>query len=166
MWVAAMTAAAFVTDDIPTIIQTGLAQIPENSRLTSAIEDILEWVEVDVDYDTAVYRLHELWNEETPYGWTHTIPNAMIVAMALVYGEKDYGKSICRAVQPCFDTDCNGATTGSILGILHGRKALPSRWADQIHDTLHTGVAGYATVKLSEMARASREVIARVKGRV
>jgi ADP-ribosylglycohydrolase len=162
MWVAAMTAAAFVTDDVPTIIQAGLAQIPAHSRLHDAIESILEWHEVDVDYDTAVYRLHELWNEERWHDWTHTVSNAMVVAIALLWGEHDYAKTICRAVQPGFDTDCNGATTGSILGILHGRKALPAAWVDIIHDTLHTGVAGYNVVKLADITRDTLAIIEKV----
>lgn len=162
MWAAAMIAAAFVTDDIPTIIRAGLGQIPEKSRLTDAIESILEWHELEIDYDTTVYRIHELWNEERAHDWCHTISNAMIVATGLLWGEGDYAKTICRAVQPCFDTDCNGATTGSILGILHGRKALPENWVGVINDTLHTGVTGYHTVKLADITRDSLEVIERV----
>ena len=42
----------------------------------------------------------------------------MIVAIGLLWGEQRLCQTICRAVQPCFDTDCNGATAGSILGIL------------------------------------------------
>ncbi|HLK58172.1 MAG TPA: ADP-ribosylglycohydrolase family protein [Chthonomonadaceae bacterium] len=164
MWVAAMIAAAFVTDDIPTIIRAGLGQIPANCRLSDAIESVLEWHEVEVDYDTAVYRLHEIWNEERAHDWCHTISNAMIVAIGLLWGEGDYARTICRAVQPCFDTDCNGATTGSILGILHGRKALPAPWVDKINDTLHTGVAGYNTVQLADITRDSLEIIGKVNG--
>ncbi len=163
MWAAAMIAAAFVTDDMPTIIRAGLGQIPARCRLASAIEDILEWYEVEVDYDTAVYRVHEIWNEDRAHDWCHTISNAMIVAIGLLWGEHDYAKTICRAVQACFDTDCNGATTGSILGILHGRKALPAAWTDVIHDTLHTGVAGYHTVSLADITRDSLAVIERVQ---
>ncbi len=162
MWVAAMTAAAFVTDDIPTIVRAGLAEIPAKSRLADAIESVLEWFEIEIDYDTASYRVHEIWKEERAHDWCHTISNAMIVAIGLLWGEHDYGKSICRAVQACFDTDCNGATVGSILGILHGRRALPAGWVDLIHDTLHTGVAGYNTVKLADITRDSLDVIARV----
>ena len=86
----------------------------------------------------------------------------LIVAFGLLWGEGDYGRSICRAVQPCFDTDCNGATVGSILGILHGRKALPGRWVDPIRDTLNTGVAGYHRASLTDITRDSLEVIAKV----
>ena len=165
MWVAAMTAAAFVTEDIPTIIQAGLAQIPAQSRLADAVESVLEWYEVEVDYETTIYRIHEIWDERRAHDWCHTISNAMIVTAGLLWGEGDYAPSICRAVQACFDTDCNGATVGSILGILRGRKALPAHWVDVIHDTLHTGVAGYSTVRLSEMARESLTVIETVAAR-
>jgi hypothetical protein len=162
MWAAAMVAAAFVTSDIRQIIHAGLAEIPAKCRLSDAIESVLEWFELEIDYDTASYRVHEIWKEERAHDWCHTISNAMIVAIGLLWGEGDYGKSICRAVQCCFDTDCNGATVGSILGILHGRKALPPRWTDVIHDTLHTGVAGYHTVSLTDITRDSLAVIERV----
>lgn len=159
MWVAAMTAAAFVTDDLPTILRAGLAEIPAHCRLTDYIEQVLEWQEVEVEYDTAVYRIHEIWDEERAHDWCHTISNAMIVAIGLLWGEKDYATSICRAVHPCFDTDCNGATVGSILGILHGRKALPAAWMDPIEDTLHTGVTGYHTVRLSDLAQETLRLV-------
>jgi ADP-ribosylglycohydrolase len=88
----------------------------------------------------------------------------MIVAIGLLWGEGDFGRSICRAVQPCFDTDCNGATVGSICGAIAGRKDLPGRWVDVIHDTLHTGVAGYHVVKIADMARKTMELIEKVNG--
>jgi ADP-ribosylglycohydrolase len=162
MWCAAMIAAAFVTSDISTIIQAGLDQIPQRCRLAEDIRLVIEWKEEGIDYDAAVERLHARWDETKAHHWCHTISNAMVVAIGLLWGESDFGKTICRAVQPCFDTDCNGATTGSILGIMHGRKALPEVWAGHIHDTLHTGVAGYHVVKLEEMARQSVEIVRQV----
>lgn len=155
MWCAAMIAAAFVTEDVKTIIAAGLEQIPQTCRLRAAIDRVLQWHEQGVDYDVAVERLHDEWDETREHDWCHTISNAMIVAIALLWGEGDFGTTLCRAVQPCFDTDCNGATVGSILGIIHGRRALPARWADPINDTLHTGVNGYHIVKLEQMARES-----------
>lgn len=162
MWSAAMIASAFVLSDPAEIIHAGLAQIPQRCRLADYIEHILEWHDLEIDYDTAVYRIHEMWDEKTGHAWCHTISNAMIVAAGLLWGEGDYAQSICRAVQPCFDTDCNGATVGSILGIIHGREALPAAWVDVIHDTLQTGVAGYHTVRLADITRDSLVQIERV----
>ena len=153
MWVATMISAAFVSDDIPTIVRTGLAEIPEKSRLADSIDSILEWFDIEIDYDNAVYRVHELWNENREHDRNHAIPNAMIVAIALLWGEGDYAKTICLAVQACFDSASNGATAGSILGVIQGRKSLPGRWTDGLRDTIHTGVKGCETTTLEEMAQ-------------
>ena len=72
--------------------------------------------------------IHARWDEKKRHHAIHTISNAEIVAMGLLWGELDFGRSICLAVQACFDTDCNGATAGSILGMMLGAKKLPARW--------------------------------------
>lgn len=165
MWVAAMLAAAFVLDDTPAIIRAGLAQVPRQSRLVESVDRVLTWHETGVSYDAACDRVHEGWDEGTAHGWCHTISNAMIVAIGLLWGEGDYALSICRAVQPCFDTDCNGATVGSILGVLRGRKALPEEWTAPIQETLETGIAGYHRVSLGEMARHTLAIARAAVGR-
>ncbi len=66
-------------------------------------------------------------------------------------------------MQACFDTDCNGATSGSIFGMMHGAKALPEKWTAPLKDGLETGVAGYPLVKISEMASRSLEFIFEIK---
>ncbi|MCC6443310.1 MAG: ADP-ribosylglycohydrolase family protein [Armatimonadetes bacterium] len=164
MWAAAMIAAAFVTDDPGIIIRAGLAEIPRNCRLAKAIHEVLGWHREGIEYDAAVRKLHETWNQHRAHDWCHTISNAIIVAIGLLWGEGDFGQSVCRAVQPCFDTDCNGATVGSIAGVLSGRKAIPARWIDLINDTLHTGVTGYHAVRLSEITKDSLALIEKVRG--
>lgn len=163
MWVAAMLAAALVSDDVSQIIAAGLAQIPERSRLAEAIQEVLAWRVEGIDYDAAAERLHARWDENHAHDWCHTISNAMVVAIGLLWGERDYGLSICRAVQACFDTDCNGATVGSIVGAMLGAKRLPERWTAPVHDTLETGVAGYHRVRVADLARETMGVIERVR---
>jgi ADP-ribosylglycohydrolase len=162
MWVAAMLAAAYVTDDIPTIIQAGLGEIPERCRLAEDVRAVLAWHAEGIAYDEALERLHGKWNEHRAHDWCHTISNAMLVAIGLLWGELDYGRSICRAVQGCFDTDCNGATVGSVVGVVLGKSALPDFWTQQIHDTLKTGVVGYHEVKLADLTRDSLAVIEKI----
>ena len=77
----------------------------------------------------------------------------MIVTAALLYGNGDYGKSICMAVETGFDTDCNGATVGSILGMANGIESIPEYWTKPVNDTLHTTIFGIGTVKISDMAK-------------
>ena len=159
MWAAAMISAAFVTGDIEAVIEAGLSQIPEKSRLTAEVRAVMDWKAEGIDYDDAVERVHARWDERHGYDWTHTISNAAVVTIALLWGEDDYATTICRAVQPGFDTDCNGATCGSTLGAIHGRSALPEKWAGHINDTLHTNVSGYNVVKLADMARQTLDLV-------
>ena len=72
--------------------------------------------------------------------------------IAAHHGNKDYGKSICMAVGACFDTDCNGATVGSVLGTAIGYNAIPSYWKDRVNDTLESTLAGYGSVSIGDMA--------------
>ena len=54
------------------------------------------------------------------------------------------------AVETGFDTDCNGATVGSVLGMILGIDGIPAYWKEPIRDTLHTTIFGVGTVKISE----------------
>jgi hypothetical protein len=152
MWVAAMNAAAAVGDDIRLIIETGISAIPAESRLAAAIEEVLAWHDGGVEYLDCVAKIHKRWDEHSGHDWCHTISNAMIVALALLYGEMDFERTVTRAVFPCFDTDCNGATAGSIVGMILGASRLPRKWIGIMNDTLHTGVAGYHVVMISDLA--------------
>ena len=63
------------------------------------------------------------------------------------------------AVGACFDTDCNGATVGSVLGTAIGYNAIPSYWKDRVHDTLESTLMGYNSVSISDMAEKTLDFI-------
>jgi ADP-ribosylglycohydrolase len=159
MWVAAMIAAAFSTNDVLEIIESGLNQIPEDSRLAGEIREMMKWRNEGVEYDDAVRRIHTIWDENRAHDWCHTISNARIVALSLLWGCGDFSDSITKAVQPGFDTDCNGATVGSIMGIIHGASKIPTKWTAPLNDTLETGVSGYHRVKIRDMAEETLQLI-------
>ena len=161
MFAAAMIAAAAVESDIKTIIRAGLAQIPEKSRLYESVEAIISLHESGADFDSASAFIHERWDEKSGHCWCHTISNAMIVAAALLWGSGDYGRSICMAVQTGFDTDCNGATVGSVLGVRGGFRSIPPVWYERLNDSLDTSIFGVGRVKLSEMAEKTLKVAER-----
>ena len=163
MWVAAMLAAAFVLDDVEAVIRAGMAQIPAGSRLVRDLEDVFAWRREGRSYADAVNAIHARWNETSSHHWCHTNSNAQIVAVALLWGGKDYGRTICGAVMPALDTDCNGATAGSVLGVMLGRRALPSRWTEPMHDRLLTGVHGFYDVSLPQMAEETLAIIEKMR---
>ncbi|MBO4367651.1 MAG: ADP-ribosylglycohydrolase family protein, partial [Clostridia bacterium] len=114
MFVAAMLAKAAVSEDTVSVIRAGLNEIPRRSRLHTAVEDVLTWHGQGASYDEAIQRISARWDEYNPHHWCHTISNAQIVAAALLYGGGELGTTLCKAVMPGFDTDCNGATAGSV----------------------------------------------------
>lgn len=153
MWASAMIACAFGSDDIKSVIRGGLAYVPKTSRLYEAVNRIIDYYDSGMSYDDCMNDIRTRWNEADGHDWCHTISNAEIVAMSLLFGKKDYGKTICMAVTPGFDTDCNAATAGSVLGVMLGAAALPAEWTAQVGDTLHTSIFGVGTVSISEMAK-------------
>ncbi len=93
----------------------------------------------------------------------HTISNAQIVVLGLLWGEDEFEKSICRAVQACFDTDCNGATVGSIIGMMLGAKRLPEKWIKPLNNKLETGLAGYNLVEIDRLAEEGFDLYKRLR---
>ena len=153
MFATAMIACAAQTTDMKDIILGGLAEIPYTSRLYRDVMSVI------ADYDNGVSQadcfahIHEAYDEYTEHGWCHTNSNAMIVAASLLYGEGDYGKSICMSVETGFDTDCNGATVGSVIGMAYGLGHIDEYWTAPIQDTLYTSIFGVGTVKISDRVK-------------
>ena len=150
MFVAAMLAIAATTNNIEEIIIGGLAEIPQTSRLYESVMSILYSYKKGVSEHDCFKMIHEKYDEHSDHGWCHTISNAMIVVAALLYGKGDYGKSICMAVETGFDTDCNGATVGSILGMANGKETISKDWSAPINNKLHTSIFGVGTVNISD----------------
>ncbi len=161
MFVSAMLAKAAVCDDVPEIIKTGLSQVPGRSRLAHEVGRVLDWFASGVPEDEVFSHIHESYDEFDQHNWCHTNSNAMIVAASLLYGEKDFSKTVGLAVQTGFDTDCNGATAGSVLGMILGERRIPERWPAAFNKILRTSIAGYHEVTVDELTEKTMLLIAR-----
>ena len=153
MFASAMIAAASATDNIEEIILAGIGEIPYTSRLYEGVTDVVSAFKNGTAQKDCFDMIHQRYDEYTSHGWCHTIPNAMIVVSSLLYGNKDFAKSICMAVETGFDTDCNGATVGSVLGMVLGIDKIPEYWKNPFNDKLYTSLFGIEAVKISERAK-------------
>ncbi len=149
MFVAAMIAASFLLTDIQEIIEVGLNYIPQNSRLSQAISYTLELYAGEHTFESALDEIVEKFGH---YHWVHTINNAALVVAALLFGEGDFERSICYSVMGGWDTDCNGATVGSILGVMLGAKALPEKWIAPLNNRIRTSLQGFDNSSFDELA--------------
>jgi ADP-ribosylglycohydrolase len=150
MFISAMISAAFTTNDIAEIINIGLSEIPEKSRLKKAIDDVVDWSKKYRDWRDTWEKINETYGH---YHRVHTINNAALVLLGLLYGDGDYEKSITISVMGGWDTDCNGATTGSILGVILGSEKLPEKWIKPLNDRTESFVVGYNDSKISDLAK-------------
>ena len=153
MFCAAMIAAAFTEKSLRGVIECGLRTVPKRSRLYEAISDTLKSVH-EGDDPEAVARM--LWDHYDHYDSVHTINNAAVVVAALLLSEGDFEKGISFAVLCGWDTDCNGATVGSILGAFLGE--IPEKWCRPLHDTMYAEVTGFDPITFTEAARRCIEV--------
>ncbi len=150
MWVAAMLAAALAGADLNAVLQAGLAEIPARSRLAEAVQATIALRSAHPTWQGAWEALMAAYGH---YDRRHTINNAAIVLLGLLYGEMDLGRTICITVMSGLDTDCNGATAGSIVGAMLGAKGIPQRWIEPFHDRLLSFVVGYQENRLSDLAQ-------------
>ncbi|NUV63993.1 ADP-ribosylglycohydrolase family protein [Streptomyces sp. CAI-85] len=142
MFTAAVIAAAATGDhDVHACLRAGLSVVPPRSRLAHAVTHAVRLAESHTDFDTVVDELH---TTHKAAHWVHAVPNTALIAAALTHADGDFTGSVCRAVSGGWDTDSNGATAGSVAGLLAGRPdALPDRWTAPLKNRLATSVAGF-----------------------
>jgi ADP-ribosylglycohydrolase len=149
MWAAATIAAAFVVRSPLEAVEAGLCQIPAGSRLAQALRDVISWAQADASWEETLARVQAAYGGYHP---VHTINNACAVALALLHGGGDFARTVTTAVMCGWDTDCNGATAGSILGAMVGARALPREWVEPLGDRLESAVHGFANLRISQLA--------------
>ncbi len=160
MFVAAMIAAAAVIDDNVEIIKAGLGQIPKNCRLAEAVNIIVDMYKSGKTQRECFKYIAKRYDE---YGadFLMTVSNAVICVASVLYGEGDYGKSICLAVETAFDTDCNGATVGSVLGMRNGFSNIPEYWYKPFNDTVGTSYLGCERENITALAKDTLKIATR-----
>lgn len=149
MFVSAMISAAFTTNDIEEIINIGLSEIPAGSRLSEAVRDVIECRKKYSDWRESWERINEKYRR---YHKVHTINNAALVLLGMLYGEGDFERSITISVMGGWDTDCNGATVGSILGVILGADKIPKKWIAPLNDRIESFVIGYNNSRIYDLA--------------
>ena len=157
MFFAALIAACLAMDDLQAAIEVALSEIPRNCRLAEAVRDMLVWCGDSWEETWALVMA-----KYGHYHPVHTINNACLVLMGLLHADGDFTKAISIAVMGGLDTDCNGATAGSVMGALLGAQGLPEKWTEPLNDTLYSAIDGFNVNRISDLAQRSLEVAEKV----
>jgi len=154
MFCSAMIAAAFATKDVRDIIHIGLSEIPKQSRLHAEMTQVIAVCDKHSckfeKFEAVFAELYALLGHYHP---VHTNNNAGLCVIALLLSGGDFHKGITLAVMGGLDTDCNGATVGSIVGAIAGAVKAPTHWTGRLNDKLLSLVPDYHPIAISECAR-------------
>ncbi len=164
MFFAALIAAAFVESDPRVLIEIGLSEIPRSCRLAIAIRNAVQAFEEISDPEVAMdwveLRCAEIspwhyWEGEHVHGMNpiHTFNNALICVLALLYENVESVCGFALAVTCGMDTDCNGATVGSISGAVLGKKSFPGFWGDRLNEEIRTNLAPFTQTSMIDLAQ-------------
>ncbi|MFJ8232019.1 ADP-ribosylglycohydrolase family protein [Streptomyces sp. NPDC094448] len=136
-------------------LAAGLTVVPPGSRLARAVRLGIAAARAEPSFDTVVDRLHR---ELGHYHWVHAVPNAALLAAALTHADGDFSGSICRAVSGGWDTDSNGATAGSVAGLLAGHPdRIPGHWTAPLRNRLATSVPGFDGIGFDVLAHLTHQ---------
>ncbi|PCG82033.1 hypothetical protein CIB93_32250 [Streptomyces sp. WZ.A104] len=148
---AALAVAAGGESDVHGCLAAGLRVVPPHSRYARAIRLGIETARTEREFDVVVDRLHDTYADT--HHWVHVLPNAALLAAALTHADGDFTRSIGSAVSGGWDTDSNGATAGSLAGLLAGAPdALPEHWTAPLKNRLATSVPGFDQVGFDTLA--------------
>ena len=141
VFVAAMYSNAFIYDDIELLITESLKAIPAESSFHKCISDVVEWwKKYPDDWKQTWFEVQKKWSEDVgcPDGVFSSFNidakiNAAYAAIGLLYGEKDYSKTLEISTRCGNDSDCNPATAGGILGTIIGYDSIPELWKKPLY---------------------------------
>lgn len=135
-FVAGLYSAAFIESNPATIVDMALEGIPQESTFYQCIDDVRKWhKQYPDDWKQCWFELQKKWDcdKGCPKGVFLSFNidakiNSAYVAMGMLYGGGDFGKSIEIATRCGQDSDCNPATVGGVLGVVMGKSGIPAEW--------------------------------------
>jgi ADP-ribosylglycohydrolase len=139
---------AFETSDIRDIIETGLAQIPEQSLYAQVARAVLDFhARHPDDFRACRDMLEREWGYDKYPGVCHIIPNAGVCMLAMIYGQGDFNRTVEIATMCGWDTDCNAGNVGTVLGVACGLDGIAERYRKPIGDFIVlSGISGYLNI--------------------
>ncbi|NHI18750.1 ADP-ribosylglycohydrolase family protein [Phycicoccus endophyticus] len=150
MWVAALVATSFLTRDASEALTTALGVVPPGSRFAEAQRLVLDLRRAGATWEEALERVRTEY-AFTP--WVHAVNNAAVVSLALLWADGDWATATGSAVMSGWDTDSNGATVGSVAGVLWGSASIPERFSDPLEDRTRSALFGYDHSRISDLAQ-------------
>ncbi len=139
-FVSGMYAAAYFETGVQKVVEAGAACLPEGSGYRAIIEDVMAAHKKHPEDWRECWRIiSEKWDTHDPCPEGAMEPfnidarlNGAFIAIGLLYGQGDMGKTLEIATRCGQDADCNPASAAGVLGLMYGFKALDEKWVGEI----------------------------------
>ena len=158
VFVGALYSMAFVYDDVEAVVKEALKTIPAQSEFYQCVDDVIKWhAQFPDDWKRTWFECQKKWTSEVgcpdgvfaPFDIDAKI-NSAYVAMGLLYGQKDFFRTIDIAARCGQDSDCNAATAAGILGVVLGYENIPEMWRESLYEVSDLSFA-YTDVSLNKL---------------
>lgn len=142
VYVAAMYALAFISDDIPYIVGEALKTIPQESKYYRCMSDVIRWWKQypeDWHITWSLANEHYGYDIGCPSGFNSpfnidAVINSAYIVIGLLYGGGDFFRTIDIATRCGQDSDCNPASAAGILGTILGFDGIPEYWKTPVYE--------------------------------
>lgn len=148
-FVAALGALIPVSASIRDALDEALHFLPPDSAAAAAVR----FATALGNGEPAVDRLYERFGDLSP---VHTLNNLALVAWALHSFDGDFSAAIGNVVTAGWDTDCNGATVGGLLGLAGA--AIPEHWISPWNGRVGTALAGIGELAIDDLVTRTQAV--------
>lgn len=147
-WAAALVASALVASSPLEAVQRANAAVPSGSRLREALDALLALRATGASANDALDWVDQHLGH---YNWVHTINNAALITIGLLWGES-FLSAVTLTISGGRDTDSSAATVGSVWGALHGSGAIPAELVGTTHVRVRSAVSNMDRVSIAELA--------------
>ncbi|MDR2498909.1 MAG: ADP-ribosylglycohydrolase family protein [Tannerellaceae bacterium] len=157
VYVGAMYALAFVSDDVEFVVTEALKTIPTESRFYQCMADVIQWhKQYPSDWKQTWAECEKKWSSDIgcPHGVyvpfnIDALINSAYIIIGLLYGEGDFARTIDISTRCGQDSDCNPASSGGILGAILGYDRIPEYWMKNLREVEDINFA-YTTISLNK----------------
>lgn len=158
VFVGAMYSLAFISSDINYIITEALKTIPKQSEFYQSISDVISWhKKFPNDWKQTWMEVQRKWANDVGCPEGVFVPfnidakvNAAYVVIGLLYGGKDFTRTLEITTRCGQDADCNPSTSGGILGTILGYEKIPAYWKQGLKEAEEIDFK-YTTMSLADV---------------
>jgi len=118
--VAGMVSAAFTEKRMERLLDIGVSLVPQDSLIAQVHRDVRAWRRKDDDWRRTYDRIDKRYGYAKYGGNCHVVPNHAIMVMAWAYAPDDFHEALTIINTAGWDTDCNSANVGSVMGMVVG----------------------------------------------